>query len=75
MQVTRFSEKPEGLTAGGSRVTDAELQKEYGYHMEQKWLESLLDKGQISVDEFNKITEKNRQSFSPFLAEIMPKMT
>ena len=56
MQVTRFSEKPEGLTAGGSRVTDAELQKEYGYHMEQKWLESLLDKGQISVDEFNKIT-------------------
>ena len=75
MQVTRMSEKPEGLTAGGSRVTDAELQKEYGYHMEQKWLESLLDKGQISVDEFNKITEKNRQSFSPFLAEIMPKMT
>lgn len=75
MQVTRVSEKPEGLTAGGSRVTDAELQKEYGYYMAQKWLESLLDKGQISVDEFNKITEKNRQSFSPFLAEIMPKMT
>ena len=75
MQVTRVSEKPEGLNAGGSRVTDAELQKEYGYYMAQKWLKSLLDRGQISVDEFNKITEKNRQSFSPFLAEIMPKMT
>lgn len=75
MQVTRVSEKPEGLNAGGSRVTDAELQKEYGYYMAQKWLKSLLDKGQISVDEFNKITEKNRQSFSPFLAEIMPQMT
>ena len=50
-------------------------EKEYGYYMAQKWLESLLDKGKISVAEFNKITEKNRQSFSPFLAEIMPKMT
>ena len=75
MQVTRVSEKPERLNAGGSRMTDAELQKEYDYYMAQKWLESLLDKGQISVDEFNKITEKNRQSFSPSLAEIMPKMT
>lgn len=75
MQVTRVSEKPERLNAGGSRMSDAELQKEYGCYMAQKWLKSLLDKGQISVDEFNKIIEKNRQSFSPFLAEIMPQMT
>lgn len=75
MQVTRVSEKPEGLNAGGSRVTDAELQREYGYYMAQKLLKTLLDKGWISVEEFNKITEKNRQSFSPFLAEIMPEMT
>jgi hypothetical protein len=29
----------------------------------------------ITNDEFNKITELNRQYFSPFLVEIMPKNT
>lgn len=43
--------------------------------MAQKVLEKMLDTGLISVDEFNRITEKNRQTFSPFLSEIMPKMT
>lgn len=75
MQVTKVSQKSERLSVGGSRMTEAELQREYGYYMAQKLLKTLLDKGGISVEEFNKITEKNRQSFSPFLVEIMPKMT
>ncbi|WP_330608495.1 hypothetical protein [Agathobacter rectalis] len=29
----------------------------------------------MSEGEFNKITEKNRQTFSPYLVEIMPEMT
>lgn len=73
MQVTRVSEKPERVNAGGSRMTDAELQREYGYYMAQKWLESLLDKGQISVDEFNKITEKTASLSPHFWQRSCPK--
>lgn len=38
-------------------------------------IEKLLGAGLISEGEFNKITEKNRQTFSPYLVEIMPEMT
>lgn len=55
--------------------TTEELEQEYDYYMAQKLLEKMLGTGLISVDEFNKITAKNRQTFSPFLSEIMPKMT
>lgn len=43
--------------------------------MYQKIAKSMLDNGLISLEEYNKLTELNRQTFSPFLAEIMPKMT
>lgn len=46
-----------------------------GYYKVQKLLEKMLGTGLISVDEFSKITAKNRQTFSTFLSEIMPKMT
>ena len=55
--------------------TTEELEQEYDYYMAQKLLEKMLGTGLISVAEFNKITAKNRQTFSPFLSEIMPKMT
>lgn len=40
--------------------------------MAQKILKSMLEKGLVSADEFNKITMKNREIFSPYLADIMP---
>lgn len=40
--------------------------------MAQKIAKAMLDKGMISIDEFNKISEKNRETFSPYLVEIMP---
>ena len=48
------------------------IQNEFDYYRSQKILETLLSVGLISLSEFNKITELNRQYFSPFLAEIMP---
>lgn len=72
MNVTKImneSEKP-ALTAKNS--TDQELKQEYNYYLAQKLLKKMLDNDMISADEFNKITEKNRKSFSPYLAEIMP---
>lgn len=52
--------------------TEEEMQREYDYLLAQQMLEKLLDSGLISREEFNKITQKNRQTFSPKLAELMP---
>ena len=71
MQVTK--------TAGGMinpadapKPTDEEMQNEYDYFLAEQLTKKLLDKGLITVDEFNRIMAKNRETFSPFLARIMP---
>ncbi|MBF4482280.1 MAG: hypothetical protein QQM50_01770 [Dehalococcoides mccartyi] len=53
-------------------ITQEQLQREYDYVLAQQLLKSMLEKELISVDEFNKITTLNRQSFSPALAQIIP---
>lgn len=54
-----------------SRITEEQLRHDYNYCMAQKMLKAMFEKGIISEDEFNKITEKNRKTFSPYLAELM----
>lgn len=49
-----------------------QMQREVDYVRAQQILTSMLDKGLITLSEFNKITELNRKTFSPLLAEIMP---
>lgn len=51
-----------------------ELQRDFDFFVAQQLLKKLLDKGMITSGEFDKITEKNRRTFSPYLSEIMPKM-
>ena len=51
------------------------LQNEYNYVLAQQITKSLLSRGLITEAEFNKITAKNRESFSPLLGRIMPKLT
>ena len=53
-------------------VSQEQLQCELDYARAQQILSATLDKGLISLSEFNKITMLNRQSFSPALASIMP---
>ena len=48
---------------------------EYNYILAQQITKKLLAKGLITEAEFNKITAKNRESFSPLLARIMPNLT
>ena len=55
--------------------TPKQLTHNCGYYKAQQLLQSMLDSGLISLSEFNKITLLNRQTFSPYLAEIMPEMT
>lgn len=72
MQVTKITAVFQNQTAERKRLTDEELQKEFDYYMAQKLLKKLREAGLISEGEFDKITEKNRKSFSPYLARIMP---
>ncbi len=62
-----LQDKTEDLTADSAEktFTEEELQHEYDYFVAQHILEKLLDMGNISVDVFNKITEKNRLTERP----------
>lgn len=49
-----------------------QLKNEYAYFMVQKMLQSLLEEGLITEEEFKKITEINQEKYNPKLREIMP---
>ena len=55
---------------------DAELrlQCDYNYFLAQKAAERLLCEKLISQAKFNKLTRLNRDTFSPDLVELMPKI-
>ena len=72
MQVTKITAGFQNQTVEKKRFTDAEMQKEFDYYMAQKLLKKLREADLISEGELDKITAKNRQSFSPYLARIMP---
>lgn len=69
--ITKITEPGVSPTPVKSLMTEKQLKGDYQYCMAQKLVKSMLKKGLISVDEFNKITERNRKTFSPYLAEIM----
>lgn len=69
MNITQIKGTNAG-TPAVSRPSDAELQNEYNYILAENFTKKLLEKGLISVDEFDKIMAKNRESFSPFFARI-----
>lgn len=56
-------------------LTEEDMFKDIQYYQAQKALEALLSSGLISLVEFNKITKINRDTFSPYLVEIMPDIT
>ena len=70
LQHTPFIGNGERYRKALPRPTDAELQNEYNYILAENITKKLLEKGLVSVDEFNKIMAKNRESFSPFFARI-----
>ena len=62
-------------TNAPSPSPEEKMQNEYNYVLAQQITKQLLEAGLITKDEFNKITAKNRESFSPLLGRIMPKLT
>ena len=55
-------------------TTQEEINCDINYYKAQKVAESMLSLGLISLPEFNKLTQINRETFSPFLVEIMPEI-
>ncbi len=70
-KVTRISEEIIDKSIELKRVSQEQLQREFDYIQAEKMLRKMLGKGLITEVEFNKIDALNRQTFSPFLAEIM----
>ena len=69
MQITQI---PDGvLNMEVPKLTNEQMQNEYDYILAEQLTRKLLDKGLITVGEFNKIMAKNRQTFSPFIARII----
>lgn len=54
--------------------TPEEVQRDYDYFMAQKAAEQLLKDKLISLPEFDKLTQINRETFYPYLVELMPKI-
>ena len=52
-------------------MTKEAMQRDFGYMMAEKMTKKLYEKGLISLDELHKISELNRQKFSPFYADLM----
>ncbi|MDQ0155631.1 SHOCT domain-containing protein [Robertmurraya andreesenii] len=72
-KVTKISDEViDKSTTARKRVSQEQLQREFDYIQAEKLLRKMLEKGLITEVEFNKIDALNRQTFSPFLAEIMP---
>lgn len=72
-KVTKISDEViDKSTTAFKRVSQEQLQREFDYIQAEKLLRKMLEKGLITEVEFNKIDALNRQTFSPFLKEIMP---
>ena len=70
MQVTKLKDAAYIKYEAG-KPTEAALKNEHDYLVAESLIKKLFEKGIISQGEFNKIMLKNRETFSPFLTEIM----
>lgn len=71
MQVTKITFPIEVKEPSDFRFTQEQLQREFNYMQAEKITKKLLERGFITVDEFDKIMRENQRSFSPYLAEIL----
>lgn len=55
-------------------IRQTDIEQDYNFFQAQKSAKNMLELGLISLSEFNKLTEINRKTFSPFWVEIMPKI-
>lgn len=59
------------VSAAPKPIQQADIEQDYNFFQAQKVAENMLELGLISLSEFNKLSLKNRETFSPFWVEIM----
>lgn len=64
----------ENTNAQSEYFTDDRIKGDLNYRQAQIIAQKMLDCDLISVAEFNKLTDINRETFSPLFAEIMPEI-
>ena len=62
------------VSAAPKPIQQADIEQDYDFFQAQKVAENMLELGLISLSEFNKLSLKNRETFSPFWVEIMPEI-
>ena len=62
------------VSAAPKPIQQADIEQDYNFFQAQKVAENMLELGLISLSEFNKLSLKNRETFSPFWVEIMPEI-
>ena len=70
-----LTESPLQLIENPKGPTTEQLQSDCGYHKAQELLQALREADLISAQEFCEITQRNRETFRPFLFEIMQNTT
>ena len=62
------------VSAAPKPIQQADIEQDYDFFQAQKVAENMLELGLISLSEFNKLSLKNRETFSQFWVEIMPEI-
>lgn len=52
--------------------TPEQFQQDVDFYRAQQISKAMLDAGLISLSQFDKLSNMNRETFSPFLADIFP---
>lgn len=63
------------MTKENNYYTDERIRADLDYQRAQRIAKNMLDSGLISGEEFNKLCNINRKTFSPLFVEIYPKIT
>lgn len=61
-------------SATSKSIQQTDIEQDYNFFQAQKVAENMLELGIISLSEFHKLSQKNRDTFSPFWVEIMPEI-
>ena len=70
MNITTIHEDDLPFQTSVPKPDDDTMRKEYNYILAEHLTGKLLAKGLITADEFNKIMVRNRETFSPLIAQI-----
>lgn len=62
------------ILAAPNPVQQSDIEQDFNFFQAQKVAKNMLECGLISLSEFNKLSQINRETFSPFWVEIMPEI-